>query len=534
MNQPDGTASTPRNRSQSALAGSDEQFRLLVQGVIDYAIFMLDPAGYVSTWNFGAARIKGYAAEEIIGRHFSTFYTDEDKAMDMPARMLAKATKEGRAEAEGWRVRKDGTRFWANVVVDAIRKPHGEIIGFAKVTRDLTERRAAQEALEKAQAALAQTQKMEAIGQLTGGIAHDFNNLLTVISSNGELLGTPNIREREKRKLLDGILRAAERGSRLTQQLLAFARRQPLSPRTLSIRLLIGNFEPVLHRAGSSIARVEFDLSKQPDFTRIDAPQFEAALLNLIVNARDAMPDGGTIRVLSKVERLDAGRASTAGPDMKPGEYVVVSVEDDGVGMTPETVAKAFEPFYTTKEPGKGTGLGLSQVYGFVTQSGGYVDLDSSPGRGTTVRLYLPTDAEAQQKATLEDAQRRTSPLTVLLVEDDPDVMESAISMVQSLGYLTLTASDGVAALEILRAEPEIDVLFTDIVMPKGMSGVDLARQARAFRPTLKVLLASGYPMSALSDQHGLTDEFAFLSKPYRWSELSERLPGLEGLVAPN
>jgi PAS domain S-box-containing protein len=518
----------PPGGGHSALPlGSDEEFRLLVQAVTDYAIYLLTPDGLVATWNQGVRRIKGYEAGDVIGRHFSMFYTAEDRAAGAPNTALSTAAAEGRYEGEGWRVCKDGTTFWASVIIDRIQGDDGRLVGFAKITRDITERMMAQRAFEQMQAAFVQAQKMEAVGQLTGGIAHDFNNLLTVIASNADLLAQPRLEDRDKHALIEGIQRAADRGARLTQQLLAFARRQPLRPAIHSVRALVRNFEAVLRRGAGEWVEVALELAKEPDFTRIDGPQFEAALLNLIVNARDAMPDHGKITLRTTLAAVADPRALGV-PDLPTGDYVVLSIADTGTGMAPDTVARAFEPFFTTKEPGKGSGLGLSQVYGFVRQSGGDVRIESNLGSGTTIFLYLPVDAEAQQKAQQEDRQAGAGgPRTVLLVEDDPDVMTSAVAMLKSLGYDVLTAADATAALETLDRESGIDILFTDVVMPKGLSGVDLARRARAQRADLKILLASGYPMSALSAQHGLGDDFAFLSKPYRWAELSERLRGL-------
>src|SRR6185437_16169332 len=442
---------TERHAAQEALRQSEERFGILVQGVTDYAIYMLDPEGRITNWNAGGQRIKGYAPADVLNRHFSMFYTAEDRATGLPRRALATAEREGRYEAEGLRVRKDGTTFWAGVVIDAIRDDEGKLVGFAKVTRDLTERRATEEQLRQAQ-------KMEAIGQLTGGVAHDFNNLLTVITNNADLLTQPTLEDKMRRRLLDGIQRAAERGAKLTQQLLAFARRQPLRPQVYSVRTLIGNFEAVLRRAVAEPSEVTLELEEGPDFTRIDAPQFEAALLNLVVNARDALPSGGTITIKTAVERIEKPSAAVNGLPL--GEYVAVSVSDTGTGMSPDTMARAFEPFYTTKETGKGSGLGLSQVYGFVTQSGGRVHLDSKLGAGTRITLYLPADAGAQQSAGADDADAKRSPV-VLVVDDDTDVLESTITTLAALGFEVLTAGDGPAALNRLRRERRIDILFT-------------------------------------------------------------------------
>jgi PAS domain S-box-containing protein len=510
-------------------AGSDQLFRILVQGITDYAIYMLDPAGNISNWNVGGERIKGYAANEVVGRHFSMFYTAEDQARGVPAWALATAAREGRFEGDGWRVRKDGTRFWASVMIDRILDDCGGLLGFAKVTRDMTEQKEAQEELERTRAVLAQSQKMEAVGQLTGGVAHDFNNLLTVIIAGLDLLSSPTRDEAQKRRIIESAQRAAQRGAKLTQQLLAFARRQPLRPENHSINGLIGGFEAVLRRACPEPIGFEMELSPRALAANIDAPQFETALLNLVVNARDAMPGGGTLRIATGRETIGADRAKTMA-DIAPGDYVTVSVSDDGEGMPRTVLQRAFEPFFTTKGVGKGSGLGLSQVYGFVTQSGGHVAIDSTAGQGSTVTLYLPAahPSAGEPAAGEDDAAAAKAIGRVLVVEDDPEVLDVTVESLRTIGYEVLTAPDGPSALAVLRRDPAIDILFSDIVMPRGMSGVELARRALRLRPGLRVLLASGYPMAALSDTQGIAgDEFPFLSKPYRGAELAEALRAL-------
>jgi PAS domain S-box-containing protein len=521
------TEHVPPPRIEAALAQSEQQFRLLVQGVTDYAIYLLDPEGYITNWNAGGERIKGYPAEEIVGQHFSRFYSPEDRARGDPARTLAIASREGRFEGEGWRVRKDGTRFWASAVVDRILDHRGQLIGFAKVTRDMTEKKRAEEALEQARAALAQSQKMEAVGQLTGGVAHDFNNLLTVIANGLDLLAGPIRDEVQKHRIIDSAQRAAERGAKLTEQLLAFSRRQPLRPQIHNINALIGEFEAVLRRACPEPVEVEMMLAPLPPAADIDAPQFETALLNLVVNARDAMPGGGILRLATGIATIDAAQARLMS-DLAPGDYVTIAVGDTGEGMSAEVVARACEPFFTTKGVGKGSGLGLSQVYGFVTQSGGYVAIDSKPGAGTTVTLYLPA-AEAASADDAAAAAKQASIGRVLVVEDDPEVLDVTVETLHAIGYEVLTAPDGPSALAVLRRDADIDVLFTDIVMPRGMNGVELAREACRLRPQLRVLLASGYPMSYLApDQAGREEEFAFLRKPYRGAELADKLRALQ------
>jgi PAS domain S-box-containing protein len=516
---------TERLLAAETLRQSEERFRLLVQGVTDYAIYMLDPEGHVTNWNAGGRRIKGYAPDEVIGRHFSMFYTPEDLQSGLPRRALETAAREGRFEGEGWRLRKDGSRFFANVVIDAIHDAEGKLLGFAKVTRDITERKKAEQRLEQTRSAFVRAQKMEALGQLTGGVAHDFNNLLTVIVSNIELASAPERDAQSRARLLDGARRAAARGATLTQQLLAFARRQPLSPKRQRIHALIGAFEAVLRRGCGENCTMAFELAAEPVVAEIDDGQFEAVLLNLVMNARDAMPAGGTVRIRTDLVTVDAARAE-AMEGLAPGRYIALSVEDDGTGMPPHVLSHVFEPFFTTKEPGKGSGLGLSQVFGFAKQSGGHVEIESALGLGTTVTLYLPAVAAgAEEEAAPRPvaAMRRARRGTALVVEDDPDVLESAIVSLESLGYDVLTAENGPGALDVLRRKQKIDLLFSDVVMPKGMTGIELAREARRLRPEVKVLLVSGYPRSVLEANEPL-DDFVLIAKPYRLEELVQGL----------
>ena len=503
---------TERRKAEEALRESEQRFRLLVQGVTDYAIYMLSPEGVVTNWNVGAERIKGYSYNEIVGQHFSRFYTDEDRLAGVPVRALGTAAEAGRYESEGWRVRKDGTRFWAHVVVDAVRDEGGELLGFAKITRDLTEKKQAAEALEKAQAALFQAQKMESIGQLTGGIAHDFNNLLSVLASGLEVLSMHR-QHGSDAKTLDSMRRAIDRGATLTQQLLAFARQQPLQPETRNVNRLITGFESVLRRAGNSSILFEVRLDPMVRNTVIDAARFESALLNLVVNARDAMPEGGRIEIAT----ANATLADDEVDGLPAGEYVRLAVTDTGTGMDPETVARAFEPFYTTKEVGKGTGLGLSQVYGFIKQSGGEIVIRSKQGEGTTIAIYLPA------VATEDRDYRKADTETVLIVEDEPDLLDVASSLFMSMGYDVMTATSGQEAMNVL-ASRDVDILFTDIVMPDGINGIDLATFTREHYPHIKVMLASGYPQPALKLDRGKLGEFAFVAKPYRLSDLARSL----------
>jgi PAS domain S-box-containing protein len=526
MREPDGRLigyvkitrdTTERRMAQQALAESERRFRLLVASVIDYALFTLDLEGNVTSWNPGAERLKGYAAENIIGKHFSVFYTPQARTNGDPDIALARAGTEGRFESEGWRVREDGSRFWANAVIDAIHDEDGSLVGFAKSTRDITERRT----LERAKEQLYQAQKMETVGQLTGGVAHDFNNLLTAISGSHSLL-RQMITEPSAQKLLDTAERAVARGAKMTQQLLAFSRQHRLQPEKASANELIAVFERVLHQAAGDTVETTLLLDPGLWWSNIDQTQFQSALLNLVANARDALTEpGGTITIETRNVRIDRGRAKSLG-EIAAGSYVMIAVHDTGVGMTPETRARAIEPFFTTKAPGRGSGLGLSQVYGFARQSNGQIEIESRPGQGTTVRLYLPrlADSVARCDTACNDVGRLGS---VLITEDDPDVLAVGAETLRSLGYEVHTAANALEALAILQGDTAIDVLFTDIVMPCGMNGVELAQEARRLRPGLSVLLSSGYSRPDLQSD----PEAVFIAKPYKIPELARRLETL-------
>ena len=375
----------------SALADEARQFTLLLQGVTEYAIYMLDPDGHIRSWNAGGERIKGYRADEIIGQNFSRFYTPEDVAHNLPAHGLAVAEREGRFEAEGWRVRRDGSRFRAHVVIHPIRE-NGYLIGFAKITRDITERYQAQQELQAAQNAVLQSQKMEAIGKLTLGLAHDFNNLLTIIVNSLDLIAMrPDIDERTA-KLVDTAMGASDRAASLTKQFLAFGRGQKLAPERCDPGALLGRSLALYRRACGDAIDLRMELAAGLPEIEVDVPQFEAAILNLVSNSRDAMPHGGHVCLTTALRH--------ARKPFEPGspkrDYVCVSVEDDGSGIPRDIQERVFEPFFTTKEVGKGSGLGLSQVFGFASQSDGFVELESSPGTGTTIRICLPATGGGQ------------------------------------------------------------------------------------------------------------------------------------------
>jgi len=507
--------------AQSAqLAESEDRFRLLVEAVVDYAIFMLDPGGTIVNWNPGAERIKGYRAGEIVGRHFSCFYTDEDQARELPRQMLEAAAAAGKHEAEGWRVRKDGSVFWASVVIDAIRTPAGELLGFAKITRDLTERRETDEQLRQAQ-------KMEAIGQLTGGVAHDFNNLLTVIAGNVEMLlrRLPATAGSELLRPANAALFAANRAAMLTQRLLAFARRQALEPKAISINALIAGMSELLRRTLGEAIEVETVLAAGIWSSFVDANQLENAILNLAINARDAMPDGGKLTIESANTYLDEDYAART--DVPPGQYAGLFISDTGIGMSAEIISKAFDPFFTTKDVGHGTGLGLSQVYGFVKQSGGHIKIYSEVGQGTTIKLYLPRHHAAGTPAAASPAAvtvPRAREETILVVEDDPEVRAFSTEILRELGYRVVEAEDGAGALRLIDAHREIALLFTDVGLPGGMNGRQLADEARRRRAELKVLFTSGYARNAIVHHGRLDAGVELIGKPFTFSSLAAKI----------
>jgi len=345
---------------------SEQRFQMLVQGVTDYAIFMLDPNGYVINWNSGARRIKGYEQDEIIGQHFSRFYTEEDHARGLPAVALKAATANGRYESEGWRVRKDGTKFWASAVLDAIYDENRKLVGFAKITRDITEKRNAQQQLETAREQLYQSQKMDAVGQLTGGVAHDFNNLLTIILGNLDtakrtLDDWKDGAQARLGRAIEHATMGAQRAATLTGHLLAFSRRQPLDPKQLDLNKLLSHLSQFLKPSLGEKVQLETVGMAGVWPIEVDPVQLETALLNLAVNARDAMPNGGKLTVEASNVFLDEEYCRRHA-EVPPGQYVLISLTDTGIGMKKEVLDRAFDPFFTTKQAGQGTGLGLSQV----------------------------------------------------------------------------------------------------------------------------------------------------------------------------
>jgi PAS domain S-box-containing protein len=508
-----------QSRQQRDLFESERSFRLLVEGVADYALFMLDPAGIVTSWNIGAQRIKGYTPSEILGQHFSRFYTETDRANGKPARALATACQTGRFEDDGWRVRKDGTFFWASVVIDPIYED-GELVGFAKITRDMTERREAQLRLEQMQKQLAEAQKLDALGQLTGGVAHDFNNLLMVISGSLHILRKGVTDDAKVQRALSAIETATKRGAALTSQLLTFARRQSVNPQAIDVAERIDAIREVLDTGVGSSVRLAYDFGPDLWPVTVDVSELETALVNLVINARDAMPTGGTVTVAARNCAGSQPKGYDKGHD-KAGDFVAISVSDAGIGIAPDVLAKIFDPFFTTKPVGKGTGLGLSQVHGFAHQAGGSVKVESELGKGTKVTILLPRE----RSGALADrhlVSEMTGSGTVLLVEDNPEVASVSANLLEQLGYTVRRVADAEAALREIERDG-VDLVFSDIVMPGKIDGLSLARRLREIRPDLPILLATGYS-DAAADVRG---DFPILRKPYEIHQLSQAIAKL-------
>ena len=490
-----------------------ENYEMLVNAVVDYAIYMLSPEGHVISWNAGAERIKGYRRDDILGAHFSCFFTEEDRAAGRPDHALAAALREGRFQDEGWRIRKDGSRFWALTVLDTVYDRKGNLIGLAKITRDITERREAQQRLDEAREQLMQSQKLEALGQFTGGLAHDFNNLLTIIRGATDL----GVRQTDDPRLLrqlETIRTAVENGASITRRLLDFARRQPLQTQVIEPSVTLQNTMQLLRQGLRNDIKLTSDIAPNLPRIRVDPSLLELSLLNLTINARDAIAKAGTIHLRAEPRQL-VGEL-----DDLHGLFVAISLKDTGSGIPPELCARIFEPFFTTKQFGKGTGLGLSQVYGFARQSNGTVQVQSTQGQGTTVTLYLPVaigENHGEKGEGASDAKR------ILLVEDDQHLAVVAGDMLEMMGFDVSIAHSANEALQLINRMPRIDLLFSDIVMPGGTNGLELANHVRERRPELPILLASGYSNAQQKDAL----IYPLLDKPYTYEKLANALHDL-------
>jgi PAS domain S-box-containing protein len=489
-----------------AFERSKRHFQILIEGVVDHAVFLLDRSGRVASWNSTAQQIIGYTSDEIIGKHFGVFYRPDERRSGEPNRVLEQAVKNGKHAVEGWRIKKNGTLFFVTGTIRAIHDDDGNLIGLANVLRDATERRNAQEKLVEAREQLAMSQKMEAIGKLTGGIAHDFNNLLMIIGGNAQTF--ERLLDPKLPRAIEAIQTAAKRGESLTRQLLTFSRRQHLNPTVVDLNASIKNIRPMIESSlrGNIVYNEAIDPEVRP--VKVDLAELELAIVNIAVNARDAMPNGGTFTLTVGNVPADA----EAGGDDDSSDNVAIQFSDTGVGIPPNLLSKIFDPFFTTKEVGKGTGLGLSQVYGFVHQAGGTIQAESKVGQGTTITVYLPCcfEKDIAKDIPAVDAPRSQRP-TVLIVDDSAEVAEVTSSLFERLGYDSDYRDSADAALKYLAEGSKIDLVFSDIVMPGTIDGVGLAREIRSRYPDLPVLLTTGYSDAA----QAVPADLKILRKPF-------------------
>ncbi|SEO74198.1 PAS domain S-box-containing protein [Methylobacterium sp. ap11] len=462
----------------------------------------------------------GYTPEELVGRNCRFLQGPEtDRETVAEVRRAIAERKEIATEILNYR--KNGSTFWNALFVSPVYDQKGDLVYFFGSQLDVSRRRDAEEALR-------QSQQMEALGQLTGGIAHDFNNLLQVVVGYVDILHSglqdPATDPRRMVRAVDNIRNAAERATTLTQQLLAFARKQRLDGRSVNLNNLVEGMRDLAIRTLGDEIVVETELADGLWNARIDPTQTEVALLNILVNARDALPGRGTVTIRTENHVFDADELPSGLP--QPGRYVSVAVSDTGTGMPPEILARVMEPFFTTKEEGRGTGLGLAMVYGFAKQSGGTIVIESRAGHGTTVRLYFPMSDSDERPAPGPDTRGagRSGTETILIVDDRRDVAELARAILRDFGYTTLLATDGRQALELLDGGDKVDLLFSDLIMPGGMNGVMLAREARRRQPRLKVLLTTGYAEASLERTDAGGTEFEIINKPYRRTELARRV----------
>jgi PAS domain S-box-containing protein len=510
---------TDKVRAEAAQRTSEALRAAVLESALD-AVIVIDEEGKVLEFNPAAERTFGHARDDMIGRELADVILPQ-RYRDEHRNGLARFRQSGISTILGRRielaaVRADGSEFPVEIAISAARIDGRTI--FTGYLRDVTE-------LRSAQAELQQAQKMEAIGRLTGGVAHDFNNLLTVVLGNAELLAESPSLDASQRADAAQIVTVAERAADLTRQLLAFARRQPLQPQQIDLNRLVGGMEGLLRRTLGEDVDIQIAAGEGLWLTMADPAQLQSALLNIAINGRDAMPEGGKLSIETGNAHLDAEYAAH-NAEVRPGDYVTLAVTDTGFGMAPEVLERAFEPFFTTKDVGKGSGLGLSMTYGFVKQSGGHVKIYSEVGQGTSVRIYLPRSAAEAEPALRrpKDGQMPVGSETILVVEDDAAVRAHVQAQLDALGYTVLTAAHGPAGLAVLEGPAEIDLLFTDIVMPGGMNGQELAEHARRLRPGLPVLFTSGYPESALVHDGRLDAGVQLLNKPYRRRDLAEKI----------
>ncbi|MFY9896226.1 MAG: MASE1 domain-containing protein [Xanthobacteraceae bacterium] len=504
-------------QTQTVLKSTKRRFQIFLESVSDYAIFVLDSSGHVASWNSTAQQIIGYATQEIVGKHFSIFYRPDERRAGVPNRALELALQKDRHEVEGWRIRKNGTPFFVTGVLTAIRDDNSNLLGFASVIRDATERRDTQEKLVEAREQLAMAQKMEAIGKLTGGIAHDFNNLLMIIGGSAQLF--KRLLDPKLPRAIEALQSAAKRGETLTRQLLTFSRRQHLSPTVVDLNASIRNLRPMIESSlrGNIVYKETINPNLWP--VKVDLAELELAIVNIAVNARDAMPNGGVFALTAENVTLN----NNSGQEGQNGDFVAIEFGDSGTGIPPDLLSKIFDPFFTTKEVGKGSGLGLSQVYGFAHQSGGTVRAESKVGLGTAITIYLPSYAGVAIDAPkISETARAPRPM-VLIVDDSAEVGEVTSSLFEHLGYDTAYCDSAEAALRLLADGTKIDLVFSDIVMPGTIDGVGLAGEVQARYPHLPVILTTGYSDAAQAAPPSLP----ILRKPFDADALRSFMQGL-------
>ena len=504
-------------QTQAVLKSTKRRFQIFLESVSDYAVFVLDSSGHVASWNSTAQQIIGYATQEIVGKHFSIFYRPDERRAGVPNRALELAIQKGRHEMEGWRIRKNGTPFFVTGVLTAIHDDNSNILGFASVIRDATERRDTQEKLVEAREQLAMAQKMEAIGKLTGGIAHDFNNLLMIIGGSAQLF--KRLLDPKLPRAIEALQSAAKRGETLTRQLLTFSRRQHLNPTVVDLNASIRNIRPMIESSlrGNIVYKETINPNLWP--VKVDLPELELAIVNVAVNARDAMPNGGVFALTAENVTVN----NNSGQNGQNGDFVAIEFGDSGTGIPPDLLSKIFDPFFTTKEVGKGSGLGLSQVYGFAHQSGGTVRAESKVGLGTAITIYLPSYAGVALDAPKISETARAARPMVLIVDDSTEVAEVTSSLFEHLGYDTVYCDSAEAALRLLADGTKIDLVFSDIVMPGTIDGVGLASEVQARYPHLPVILTTGYSDAAQAAPPSLP----ILRKPFDADALRSFMQGL-------